>query len=63
MIGELEKFLKEKGIPYELYELGIIVDDNLLRPYEKEVKELFPGFYFTWEIQPNRSTDDENLEI
>lgn len=59
----LKEFLILKNIPFIEYEDNDVgINDNLLIPYEEEVRKLFPLFEFIWDIQryrnePNRSGD------
>jgi hypothetical protein len=65
---KLIQFLIKNNIPFtELEEGCLLIDDNLLKPYEEEIRKEFPDFEFMWDYrryrnEPNRSSDDENLQ-
>lgn len=47
-----KNFLIENNITFEDYGDNVAVDDNLLRPYENELRKLLPDIQFIWEIEP-----------
>lgn len=59
----LKEFLIEKKIPFVIVpinegygeEEGIMVDDNLLIPYEEELRKNFPEWEFEWDVQRYRN--------
>lgn len=55
-----KEFLDEKQIDYIIDEdSSVIVDDDLLKPYERELKELFPKFLFLEEFVDDVKIEEE----
>ena len=60
-----KEFLISKNIAFEEdpTDNSLILNDEDLIPYEAEVKELFPGFTFMWEMDMEDLDTDETFEI
>ena len=61
MENKFKEYLDSKGIKYEYvhdeYYPYVVVDDYDLRPYESEIKELFPDVEFVWDVIPKHRGD------
>lgn len=63
MENKFKDWLDSKGIKYtleyipEYREMVSLNNEYDLRPYESEVKELFPEIEFVWEVVPKHHED------
>ena len=55
MENKFSEWLKSKGINFSIDKDGLVFLENEydLRPYESELRSIFPEMDFIWEIQPN----------
>lgn len=58
---KFDQWLENNQIPFQRIDGMVYVDDDLLRPFEIELRKLFPDIEFSWEIQPNRRSDDLDI--
>lgn len=51
-----KEFLIKYDIPFKIDEKeNILIDDNLLIPYEEEIRKIIPKFEFIWDYRRYRN--------
>ncbi len=55
---QFKDWLRTHNIEHEDYGEEVHVEDILLRPFESELKSLFPFLVFEWEIIPTERIPD-----
>lgn len=54
MENKFSQWLISKGIKFNIEEETVFLENEYdLRPYESELRSIFPEMEFIWEVQPN----------